>query len=244
MAVALGYFAREHAAASTVGVMNDGLQAYRSTAIKCGLRFRDQLAIEDVLDLLILWLSLIDGGAFLRRWLGEQLGEVEALGLPMLDQLAAVEHLHLPDHLVEGAEAELDHQPAYFLGDKEEIVDDVLGLALETLAQHGVLRRDPDGTGVQVTLAHHDATGGDQRRGGEAEFVCAEQRAHHHVAAGSDAAIHLHGNAAAQAVDDERLMGFGEPDFPRASGVLDRGERGRASAALETGDGDVISARF
>ena len=47
----------------------------------------------------------------------------------MLDQPALVEHLHLPDHLVEGAEAELGHQLAHFFGDEEEVVDHVLGRA-------------------------------------------------------------------------------------------------------------------
>ena len=162
----------------------------------------------------------------------------------MLHQLAAVEHLHLADHLVEGAEAERGHQFAHFLGDEEEIVDDVLGLALEALAQHGILRGDADRAGVEMALAHHDAAGGDQRRGGKAEFVGAEQGAHDDVTPGADAAIDLHRDARAQAVDHQRLVRLGEADFPRAAGMLDRGERGGAGAALEAGDGDVIGARL
>jgi hypothetical protein len=83
------------------------------------------LAVEDVLDLVILRLAPENGRAFLRRRLREQLGEIEPLGLPVLDQLAAIEHLHLPDHLIEAAESELCHQLADFLGDEEEVVDDV-----------------------------------------------------------------------------------------------------------------------
>src|SRR5262249_45170463 len=82
----------------------------------------------------------------------EKFGEVEALGLPVFHQLAAVEHLHLSDHLVEGAEAERCHQFAHFFGDEEEIVDHVLGLALEALAQHGILRGDANRTSVEMTL--------------------------------------------------------------------------------------------
>jgi hypothetical protein len=78
------------------------------------------------------------------------------------------------------------HDLAHFLGDEEEVVDDVLGLAGEALAQHRVLRRDADRAGVEMALAHHDAAGRDQRRGGEAELVGAEQRADHDVAAGAD----------------------------------------------------------
>ena len=74
--------------------------------------------------------------------LEEQLGEIEPLRLPVLDHLALVEHLQLADHLVEGAEAHRRHQLAHLLGDEEEEVDDVLGLALEALAQHRVLGGD------------------------------------------------------------------------------------------------------
>ena len=38
----------------------------------------------------------------------------------MFDDALLVEHLHLADHLVERAEAELRHQLADFLGDEEE----------------------------------------------------------------------------------------------------------------------------
>ena len=129
---------------------------------------------------------------------------------------------------------------AHFLGDEHEEVGDVLGLADEAVAQLGVLRRDADRAGVEVALAHHDAAGGDQRRGGEAELVGAEQRADDDVAAGADAAIDLHGDAAAQAVEHQRLMRLGEADLPRLAGVMDRGEGAGAGAALVAGDGDVI----
>jgi hypothetical protein len=76
-----------------------------------------------------------------------------------------------PDHLVERAEAELRHELARFLGDEEEVVDHVLGRAREALAQLRVLRRDANGTRVEVALAHHDAAFDDQRRGREAELV-------------------------------------------------------------------------
>src|SRR5512144_1455231 len=120
MAETLGDLAGQHAAAGAVCIMDDGLQAYCRTAVERSLRFRNQLAVENILDLVVLKLALVDGGTFVRWWLREQPREVEALGLPVLHQLAAVEHLHLPDHLVEGAEAERSHQFADFLGDEKE----------------------------------------------------------------------------------------------------------------------------
>jgi hypothetical protein len=76
-----------------------------------------------------------------------------------------------------------------------------------------------------MALAHHDAAGRDQRRGGEAELVGAQQRADHDVAAGAQAAVDLHRDAAAQPVEHQRLVGFGQADFPGRAGMLDRGER-------------------
>ena len=162
----------------------------------------------------------------------------------MFEQSALVEHLHLSDHFVEGAIAHLRHQFPHLFGDEEEVVDDVLGLALEAPAQHRVLRRHADRAGIEMTLAHHDAARRDQRRGGEAELIGAEQRADDDVAPGADAAVDLHGDAAAQALRDQRLVRFGKPDLPRAAGMLDRGERRRAGPALESGDGHVVRARL
>ena len=133
---------------------------------------------------------------------------------------------------------------AQLLGDEEEVVDDVLGLAGEARAQHRVLRRDADRAGVEVALAHHDAAGRDQRRGGEAELVGAEQRADGDVAPGAQAAVDLHRDAAAQVVEQQRLLGLGEADLPRAAGVGQRGQRRGAGAALVARDRDVVGARL
>ena len=137
----------------------------------------------------------------------------------MIDRRHHVEPVDPADHLVEVAEAQLRHQFADFLGDKEEIVDDVLGLAGEALAQHRVLRRDADRASVQVTLAHHDAAGGDQGRGRKAKLVGAEHRADDDVAAGPEAAIDLHRDAAAQPIAHQGLLRLGEADLPGRAGM-------------------------
>ncbi len=123
---------------------------------------------------------------------------------------------------------------AQFLGDEEEVVDHMLGRAGEALAQHRVLRRYADRAGVEMTLAHHDAARRDQRRGGETEFVRAEQCADGDIAPGAQAAIDLHRDAAAQIVEQQGLLRLGETDFPRASGVGERGERRSTRPALVT----------
>ena len=104
----------------------------------------------------------------------------------------------------------------HLFGDEEEIVDDVLGLAGEALAQLRILRRDADRARVEVALAHHDAAFDDERRRREAELVRAEQRADRDVAAGLHLAVDLHGDATAQPVQHERLLRFGKTRAPTA----------------------------
>ena len=116
----------------------------------------------------------------------------------------------------------------------------MLRLADEALAQDRVLRRDADRASVQMAFAHHDAARGDQRRGRETELVRAQKRADHHVAAGAHAAVDLHGDAGSEAVHHQRLVGFRKTDLPGASGMLDRGQRRGAGAALEAGDRDMV----
>src|SRR5690606_23909322 len=54
----------------------------------------------------------------------------------------------------------------------------------------------------------------------------------------------LYGDAAAQLVGDQSLVGLGEADLPGRAGVLQRGQRRGAGAALVAGDGDVVGAGF
>ena len=88
------------------------------------------------------------------------------------------------------------------------------GWPCEPLAQHGVLRGDADRAGVEVAFAHHDAAHRDQRRGRKAEFFGAEQRGNGDVAAGLQLAVGLHADAAAQIVQQQHLLRFGQAQAP------------------------------
>ncbi len=65
----------------------------------------------------------------------------------------------------------------------------------------------------------------DQRRGGEAVLLGPQQRGDHDVAAGLELAVGLHDDPVAQAVEQQRLLGLGQAELPRAAGVLERGQR-------------------
>jgi hypothetical protein len=76
--------------------------------------------------------------------------------------------------------------------------------------------------------------------GGEADFVGAQQGGDDDVAAGLHLAVGLHADTAAQAVQHQRLLGFGQAQFPRRAGVLDRRQRRSAGAAVMAGDHHVV----
>ncbi len=78
-----------------------------------------------------------------------------------------------------------------------------------------------------------DATSAD---GGEAELLGAEQRGDRDVAAGLELAVGLDPDAAAQVVHHQHLLRLGEAELPRDAGVLDRGERRGAGAAVVAAD--------
>ena len=103
---------------------------------------------------------------------------------------------------------------------------DVLRLAGEPLPQLVLLRGDAHRAGAQVALPHQQATQRHQGRSAEAESFGAQQRADDHVAAGLHLAVDLDDDPIAQPVEHERLLGFGQADFPGRAGVLDRAQAG------------------
>ena len=241
MAVALGDLPGEHRADGAVDVADRHLDRHLLAALERGLRELDQAVVERLLQAVRLAFSPI-ARHFRRHFRHrEDAREVEAARLPVLDALAGIEQLAAADELVELPHAELRHEFAHFFGDEEEVVDHVLGLALELAPEHRVLRRHPDRAGIEMTFAHHDAAFNHQRRGGEAELVGPENRADDDVAAGFHLAVHLHRNAATQAVQHQRLLRLGEPQLPWRAGVLDRRPGRGTRAAVVAGDRHVVS---
>src|SRR5208337_4883505 len=185
MTVALGDLARQHGAGRAIAVADRKVEPNVSAALERLFRLGDQATVEHVLEHVVLGDAAVNRVARPWRRLVEQAREVEALRLRMLDELGPVEHLPLADHFVKLAVAERRHQLAHLLCDEEEVVDDMLRLAYEALAQHRILGCDADRAGVEVALAHEDASGCDQRRGGEAELVGAQEGADDDVATGA-----------------------------------------------------------
>ena len=73
-----------------------------------------------------------------------------------------MEQVGAAHQLVDGTDAQLCHVFAQLLRHEGQVVDDILGLAAEVLAQLGVLGADAHGAGVEVADTHHDAAHGHQ----------------------------------------------------------------------------------
>ena len=171
----------------------------------------------------------------------QDLAEVEALGLVVVERRCMFEQVAAADQVVELPEAQFGHQLAHFLGDELEEADDVLGLAAELLAQPRVLGGDSDGARIEVADPHHDAAHHDQRGGREAELFGAQQAGDHDVAPRLQLAVGLDDDPVAQLVEDQRLLGLGQPQLPGDAGVLERGQRAGAGATVVAADQDHVA---
>jgi hypothetical protein len=118
------------------------------------------------------------------------------------------------------------------------------GLPVKLLAQFRVLRRDADGAGVEVADAHHDAAQRDERCGGEAELLGAEQR--------GDATSRpvLSWPSVSTPTRLRRLFSTSvwcvsaRPSSHGQPGVLDRGQRRSAGAAVVPAISRMIGVRL
>jgi hypothetical protein len=173
----------------------------------------------------------------------EQLRHVQAgeLLAGAHDTGVRLEALAVSDHLIDSAEAKRGHDLAHLLGEHEAEVDHVLRLARELLAQDRVLGGDADRAGVEVALAHHNASHHDKGRRRHAVLFGTEQRRDRQIATGLQRTVRLHDDLAAQIVQHERLVGLRQTELPRETAVLDRGPARSASATVVTGDQNVIS---
>ena len=244
MGIAACDLAREHRAHGAVDVADRQDEADRLALFERLGRLLDQLVIERPIKTVVLRADRIARhiGRHGRRM--ENARKVEAARFPVSDAGTGIEQVGCADQVVEAADAELRHQGTRLFGHEEEVVDDVLGLAGEFLAQHRILRGHAHRTGVEVAFAHHDAAFDHQRRGGESELIGAQNCTDHHIAAGLHLAVGLQAHAPAQTVEHQGLLGLGQTQLPGRSGVLDRGPGRCAGAAVVTGDGDVIGLRF
>ena len=234
--VQLGKAAAEHGARGQVGVADGQLVKDRLAILQRGPGQLDQLVIQHVRDAVILFLDLVGGHPVRHLRLMQEGAQVQSMGLPVFDGLAGIDHVHAAHHLVDGAEAQLGHEPARLFGHEGKVARHVLRCAGEGLAQARILGGDAHRARVEVAHPHHDAPQRDEGHRGKSVLLGPQQGGDHHVAAGLELAVGLHADAPAQIVEHEGLLGFGQPQLPGRAGVLDGAQRRGAGASLVSGD--------
>mmetsp|Transcript_29811 Transcript_29811/g.51463 ORF Transcript_29811/g.51463 Transcript_29811/m.51463 type:complete len:1285 (+) Transcript_29811:323-4177(+) len=241
-AVLLGDVVGEHGAHGAVQV-GDGQRGLDGLpALQGGAGQLDEPVVQGVGDAVVLLLALDQPRVLRIQLVGghQQRGQVQALGLVVQVVAVDLQHVRAAHHLLKGAEAHLGHVLPHLLGQQEEVVDHVLGLAVELLAQVRVLRGDAHGAGVQVALAHHDAAQRDEGPRGEAHLLGAQQRGHHHVAAVADLPVRLQPHARPQVVQHQRLLRLGHAQLPGQARALHARPGRRARAAVVPRDHNVV----
>src|SRR5471030_8695 len=101
-----GYFAREHGTDRAIDVADRHLDPHRLALGERGLSGGDQLVVERLVETVLLALAVPDLDAGLGRHLVEDLRQVDATRLPMIDRLLHVEAIDPADHLAERPEAQ------------------------------------------------------------------------------------------------------------------------------------------
>ena len=115
-----------------------------------------------------------------------------------------------------------------------------LWFARELCTQFRILSCHTNWTGIKVTDSHHYATRNHERRCSKSKLFCSKQSCNYNIAARFHLAVCLHGNAAAQFVEHQRLLCFRQPQFPRRSSVFERIERAcPRSSVVATDQNDV-----
>ena len=170
----------------------------------------------------------------------EDIREIQSAGLPVRNRFGLIQQINPAYHFVIAAQTELRHDLTHLFCHEEEIIHNVFRFAGKLGAQYRVLRSNADRAGIEMTLAHHDATFHHQRRCRKTDFIGAQQGSDSHVATGFHLSVSLNPHPATQSVQYQSLLGFRQAQLPGRAGMLDRRHRRSACAAVVAGNHQMI----
>ena len=107
----------------------------------------DQLLIQSLVNFVLLG-SYAPRRMIARVGLHQQGRKIQTASLPVIDRRPHIQKFGRADQFIDGPHAELGHDLAQLFGQKEEVVDDILGRAFKPLAKFWVLGRHADRAGV------------------------------------------------------------------------------------------------
>ena len=149
-----------------------------------------------------------------------------------------------PDHLIQGADTQTGHVFPQFFRDKPHKVHHIFRFAREAFPKFRVLGGHAHRTGIQVADTHHHTAHGHEGRGGETEFLGAEECGDGHIPAAHQLAVRLDHDPAPKPVSKERLMSLRKAQLPGKARIVDGALRRRAGSAVIAGDQNHLGARF
>ena len=174
----------------------------------------------------------------------ESCDEVDALGLPVSIGRRMSSRSTRPTISSKLAEAQLRHQLAHFLGDEEEVVDHVLGLAGECLRSTGSCVATPTGQVLRWHLRimmQPAAINGAVAKPNSSAPSSAPTTTSRPVLRPPSTCTAMRPRRPFQ---HQGLLRLGEADLPGRAGMVQRRQRAGAGAALKAGDRDMIGARL
>ena len=122
-----GDLARKHGSDASVHVADLALNDNRPTTGQGRLCRYDEVAVEHRVEVVSLGLRIAPGDFVRNIRRVKQPAEIDPVRFPVIDCASDVEKIRPPDQLVDRADADRSHDLAQFLGNKEEIIDDMLG---------------------------------------------------------------------------------------------------------------------
>ena len=150
----------------------------------------------------------------------------------MLHRQIDVQKLAVANEFIHGAKTQPCEILTHLFGQELEEVDHEFRFTTEPCAKFRVLRCDADRAGVKVAHPHHDASGDNKRRRGEAIFFRTKHRRNDDVAPGFHLPVDLNDDPVAHAVEHERLLRFGKSKFPGGSSMFERTQRARTGSTV------------
>ena len=236
---------RKHSTGGTVQIVDLAFVYDRSLALERILGLGNEIIVKSLIQTMVLASKVSETGVGVELCGGrEKGGEVQPSALVVEPPLVDLQVLGLADHFFHSAVTKLRHDLTDLLGEEEEVVHNMLGLAGELLSKLLVLGGNAHGTGIQMTLSHHDATHGNERGGSEAELLGAEKTSDRHVTSGLDLAIGLKLDPVAKSVENQSLLGLGKAELPWKTASFDAGPSSGTGTAIVTTDDDVVRQRL
>ena len=160
--------------------------------------------------------------------------------LQSVDMLLNLQEIAAANQLIYRTHTELCHIFPHFLCNKVHEIDNVFRFSAEILAQLWILCGYANRAGIQIADTHHDTAHRDQRRCRKAVFLRTQHGSDHNITATHQLTVCLDPYLVTQVVADQGLVGLGQTDLPRQTGIVDRASRCRTCTTVITGDQDNL----